>query len=134
MKLKIMKEVEVNAAKVRIQFSPRYMGEDDCVFNENTPMLVNGVFSIVYDIESGVIDGWPKDECLEIHEKVCDGGSYYLLDKDGNELSSIIENYVPDCVNNEYGDYLIISIDCHGVYSDMRPASTVSCFFNGEEY
>jgi hypothetical protein len=133
MKLSVMKEVEIDAVKVRIEFSPQYMDEEDCVFNENTPMLENGVFSITYNIETGIIDDWPKNESFECYEKVTDGGSYYLLDSEGVELASIIENYVPDCVNNEYGDYVIISINDDGILENLRPASSVSCFFNSDE-
>eukprot|EP00919_Chromeraceae_sp_WS-2016_P016979 GHVR01040583.1.p4 GENE.GHVR01040583.1~~GHVR01040583.1.p4 ORF type:complete len:138 (+),score=15.24 GHVR01040583.1:25-414(+) len=128
-----MKEVEIDAAKVRIEFSPRYMNEVDCVFNENTPMLKDGVFSITYDIETGVVDGWPKDESFECYEKVTDGGSYYLLDSEGVEIASIVENYVPDCVNNEWGDYVIIKINDDGILENLRPASSASCFFNSDE-
>tara|TARA_R100000951_G_scaffold110053_1_gene107771 strand:- start:2060 stop:2464 length:405 start_codon:yes stop_codon:yes gene_type:complete len=133
MKLKVMQEVEIDAAKVRIEFSPRYMSEEDCAFNENTPMLENGVFSITYNIETGAIDGWPKDEPMEIHEKVVDGGSYYLLDSEGNELASIIENYVPSCITNDYGDYLIINIDTNGVYANRQESQKVRCFFDSDE-
>ena len=133
MQIKVMKEVEIDAKKVKIEFCPRYMDEEDCVFNKDTPMLIGEKFSITYDIETGVVDGWPKDSPISIFEKVVDGGSYYLLDSEGKELCSIIENYVPDCVNNKFGDYLIININSDGIYENMRPAHTVSCFFDSEE-
>lgn len=133
MKIKVMKEVEIDAQKIKIEFCPRYMGEEDCVFTKDTPMLFGEKFSITYDIESGVVDGWPKDNPIDIYEKVVDGGSYYLLDSEGNDIASIIENYVPDCVNNELGDYLIISINSDGVYENIRPAQKVSCFFDRDE-
>ena len=133
MKLSVMKEVEIDAAKVRIEFNPRYMNEEDCVFNENTPMLKDGTFSITYDIETGAVDGWPKNESFECYEKVTDGGRYYLLDSEGVEIASIIENYVPGCVNNEWGDYVIIKINGDGVLENLRPANSVSCFFSSDE-
>ena len=97
-----MKEVEIDAAKVRIEFNPRYMNEEDCVFNENTPMLKDGTFSITYDIETGAVDGWPKNESFECYEKVTDGGRYYLLDSEGVEIASIIEQLEIDIKNSDF--------------------------------
>lgn len=133
MKLSAMKEVEIDAAKVRIEFRPRHMDEEDCVFNKSTPMLKDGIFSITYDIETGVVDDWPKNESFECYEKVTDGGCYYLLNSEGVEIASIVEDYVPDCVNNKWGDYVIIKINGDGVLENIRPANSVLCFFNSDE-
>lgn len=55
-----------------------------------------------------------KKHIFEINDiKVTDSGSYYLLDKDFNIISSLENTYVPDTysVTGEHGDYLHFTFD-----------------------
>lgn len=55
-----------------------------------------------------------KKHIFEINDiKVTNSGSYYLLDKNLNVISSLEEKYVPDShsVNGEDGDYLHFTFD-----------------------
>lgn len=66
----------------------------------------------VIDIEKGCIVGWPKGTTAQVHYKICDDGTYYLLDSDFKQLYEL-ESYVPDFIGED-GDYLIMSIDEEG--------------------
>lgn len=68
------------------------------------------------DLEEGKIVDWPKGTTADVHYKVCDDGTYSLLDKDKNVLIEV-NSYVPDilCPKEEgYGDYIIMDIDEDG--------------------
>lgn len=74
------------------------------------------------DLEEGKIVDWPKGVDADIHYKVCDDGTYSLLDKDKNVLIEV-NSYVPDilCPKEEgYGDYIIMDIDEDGYIADWE--------------
>jgi hypothetical protein len=69
------------------------------------------------DIETGIITNWEKGKVADVHYKVCDSGSYYLIDSNNEPVLSIENNYVPRCLSpkgNGYGDYIIMDIDENG--------------------
>jgi hypothetical protein len=69
-------------------------------------------WKIKIDVETGAVVDWPKDKMADIHYKVCDEGTYWLEDANGNEIHKI-ESYVPgilDFYGDSYGDYLVMTI------------------------
>lgn len=64
------------------------------------------------DVEDGRIINWPKGTTASVHYKVCDEGTYTLLDQDMAKIVEI-ESYVPNCIG-EYGDYIVMEIDEDG--------------------
>ena len=49
---------------------------------------------------------------IQIHAKVCDSGTYTLLDAQGEEIGERDQDYVPDFFpGDNCGDYLIFNID-----------------------
>lgn len=69
------------------------------------------------DIDNGLVVDWPEGVEASFHFKVCDAGSYYLLDSDKKIVASIFDNYVPDGLchgDNGYGDYIIFSVNGNG--------------------
>ena len=75
------------------------------------------------DIRTGKILNWESGKTADVHYKVCDEGSYHLLNAQGNVIAEIIEDYVPDilCPKEEgYGDYIIMDIDENGVVQDWK--------------
>lgn len=76
----------------------------------------------VINVETGQIVDWPKGVDADVHYKVCDDGTYSLLDKDKNVLIEV-NSYVPDilCPKEEgYGDYIIMDIDEDGYIADWE--------------
>lgn len=77
------------------------------------------------DLETGNIINWPKGTTASTYYKVCDDGTYALLDENHNVIHEI-KNYVPKILayldKEEYygfGDYIILSIDADGHLKDF---------------
>ena len=69
------------------------------------------------DLATGMIRNWPKGVTAKIHYKVCDDGTYCLLDE-FDCLVTEIDGYVPNMMcpsGNGFGDYVIMNIDCDGM-------------------
>ena len=71
----------------------------------------------IIDIDSGKILDWPEGVKASIHYKVCDEFECNLVNR-YNESLIYYEGYVPRFMSpteENYGDYIIMSIDEHGV-------------------
>lgn len=122
---------------LRIDVGPRYWedseinGEEDISFEEQKkgvkPRMPFAVeeekgnykeyrWQIEIDIDEMKVINWPDDISALIHYKVCDDGTYYLLDKEKNILEE--KNcYVPSIlsyIDEGWGDYIIMAIDKGG--------------------
>jgi len=74
------------------------------------------------DLDTGIIENWPKGTTASVHYKVCDDGSYYLLDAESNVVKAI-DGYVPGIMCPEgdgYGDYVIMEIDGDGKIANWK--------------
>jgi len=119
-KIKIEKEVEIKFLQVKA--GVRYW--EDATINgvedENgdlTPCRVDDLWCPNIDIDTGIITNWKQGTTANIHFKVCDAGSYYLLDENRNDVLSIENDYVPAILcpkENGYGDYIIMDVDENG--------------------
>lgn len=70
----------------------------------------------IIDIKEGVITNWRKGVTAHAFYKVCDDGTYSLLDADKKVLYEV-DSYVPDCLAIEdsgFGDYIDMVIDEDG--------------------
>ena len=125
--IKVEKEVDVKTlaveAYVRYWEDAEINGVDD-VEGDLTPFRVGDLWCPIIDIDTGIIKGWPKGTTAKIHFKVCDAGSYYFIDENGNTIFSIEENYVPSIMcpkENGFGDYIIMDIDENGQIEKWKP-------------
>lgn len=125
--IKVTKEVDIKwlsvSAKVRHWEDATVNGEED---TEGTlmPCQELGCWAPLIDVDTGIIKDWPKGTTADIHFKVCDAGTYSLLDDSGETLA-IKDGYVPDCMSpggRGYGDYIIMSIDENGKIENWNPA------------
>lgn len=83
----------------------------------------------IIDIDSGIIVNWVLGVTADIHAKVCDDGSYSVLNSDGEILYSEENCYVPDILDTSdkgYGDYIIMKVDETGKIADWNPAKIQS--------
>ena len=74
------------------------------------------------DLDSGTIPDWPDGVTASIHYKVCDEGTYTLINEAGDEVRRI-EGYVPAIMSpggSGYGDYIIMQIDGAGKIANWR--------------
>ena len=117
-------EIEVKYVKVEL---PIFYGEED--MPKNFPLRVekasddNGYdwWQATIEIDTGKILEWPLGEIGMFYIKVCDEGSYYLLDESRNVIAGIEVNYVPNRLlppADGYGDYVTFDILTDGVISN----------------
>jgi hypothetical protein len=74
------------------------------------------------NLHSGQIQNWVKGAYADVHYKVCDAGTYKLLDENYN-LIKAIDGYVPQILcpsENGYGDYVIMHIDENGFIKNFK--------------
>jgi hypothetical protein len=129
MKIMIIKEIEVDVRTLKVAADVRYY--EDATVNGVAdvdglliPCKSGKTWMPEIDIASGMIKNWEQGKTADIHYKVCDAGSYYLLDEQGKEVLSIENDYVPDCMCPEergYGDYIIMTVDESGFIKGWQP-------------
>jgi hypothetical protein len=135
--LNIKKEYDVKFLQVEAEV--RYW-EDATVNDEEDktgkliPCKKGELWCPTIDIDSGIIINWKQGTKASIHYKVCDAGTYRLLDKNESEIYSK-EGYVPSILcpaDNGYGDYIIMNIDENGGIEDWDN-SELSDFVDEED-
>lgn len=127
-----IKTLEVEAG-VRYWEDAEVNGVED-VDGNLIPFRVGDYWCPKIDIDKGVVIDWPKGTKADIHYKVCDNGSYFMKDADGNTVASIESDYVPSIMcpqGGGYGDYIIMHIDENGVIAKWRP--TIDGFISDED-
>lgn len=70
------------------------------------------------DLDEGKIVKWPKGTTASIHYKVCDDGSYNLVDENHNTVLYMMNEYVPSIIGD--GDYIIMDIDENGYIANWE--------------
>jgi hypothetical protein len=81
------------------------------------PFRDGDYWDLLIDIETGKVFGWPDGTTADVHYKVCDDGSYSLLDRNGTSIKRF-DGYVPRtlCPGGQgYGDYVVLKIDGAGM-------------------
>lgn len=119
--IKIDKEVDMKMlqveAGVRHWEDGTVNGEEDAEGNL-MPCREGQLWKPLIYIETGKIANWVEGTKASVHYKVCDAGSYHILDANGNKVLSIDNDYVPPMLcpgENGYGDYIIMEIDETGM-------------------
>jgi hypothetical protein len=108
----------------------RYQEED---IPNDFPLRQGDMWDATVDIDTGKIQNWPQGKTGDMHMKVCDGGTYTLLDKDGKSLAEIAD-YIPNSVvPGEYGDYIELKIDATGTITNWPKDPDVGKFFRGDD-
>lgn len=148
MKVKVLREVEVDAKTINVCTKVRYWedakvnGVDDIEFHETKgegkPMMPCAMqdsekpSGCIYsdhwswcpkiDIETGKITNWAIGTTANIHYKVCDEFACLVMDTKC-EIIKEYEGYVPSfmCPKEEgYGDYIIMDINEDGFIEDWN--------------
>lgn len=86
------------------------------------PLRVGDCWRPTIELATGIVEGWPSGTTASIHYKVCDEGSYELLDAERNVVASK-DGYVPAIMcpgGDGYGDYVIMSIGPDGKIKDWK--------------
>jgi len=120
---------EVNATHIRCDMAVRY--EEENIPND-FPGRVGDKLTLLLEIDTKKVVGWPAGQTADFSMKVCDQGSYTLLAGD-EVLASLDESYVPGCLPNRYGDYFEGLINKDGVIRwTPKAADILRSFFPGE--
>lgn len=122
----------VEITHVLVTLPVRYEEED---IPNDFPLRQGKKWEAKIEIDTGKILGWPEGQAGEIeYMKVCDEGSYALLDASGNVVLSIEQNYVPHgVIPGEYGDYVTLKINEHGVITNWPKRPDIYEFLKGGE-
>lgn len=126
MKVTIPRLTTVDIKKLKVEAHARYwedfevngVSDDD---GKDVPCRVGDMWCPIIDFDSGKVMNWEQGKTADVHIKVCDRGSYYLLDENDEVILSIEENYVPKIMcpkDSGYGDYIIMDIDENGMIKD----------------
>jgi hypothetical protein len=139
MKVKIKVEQEVEIKYLQAKAEVRYWEDAtiDGVEDEDgtlTPCRDGDLWCPLIDIDTGKITNWKEGVEADIHFKVCDAGTYQLLDENKKVILEK-EGYVPDIMCPEgagYGDYIIMKIDKDGIIANWD-AEDIDDFTDDEE-
>lgn len=130
MNIKIKIEKEFDAKKLQVKAGARYWedaqvnGQTDDDENPAMPCVEDGYWCPIIDIDTGIILNWQQGIAAKIHYKVCDDGTYTVLDENDAVIFSQ-EGYVPDimCPRGEgFGDYIIMNVNEAGQIENWKPS------------
>lgn len=134
--LKIKKEFDVKflavTAGIRYAEDVKVNGTG-CGELEEIPLHDGEHWQCMVDVDAGIILDWPQGTTAKFYSKVCDDGTYSILDENRQEIKTY-KGYVPDCLaidGSGYGDYIIIAVDESGKIKGWRP--TFEEFQNEED-
>ena len=88
----------------------------------NIPCRDGDCWKPLININTGKIVNWTQGVKASIHYKVCDNGTYKLLDSN-MELIKKIRDYVPKMLSPKaegWGDYIIMDINPDGQINDWK--------------
>jgi hypothetical protein len=109
---------------IRISVAVRYGDED---MPMDFPFRAGDMWTVDVDLATGKIKNWPGP-AFDLYMKVCDEGAYYLF-SNGQEVASIVEDYVPNgVVPGEYGDYIDFKIAQDGTITNWPKVPDLSAF------
>ena len=108
MKLTVQRPTDIYATHIRVVLP----FDDEDEIPDDFPGADGETITLLIDLDTSTIVGWPEGRTEGLYLKVCDSGIYTLLDADGGELVSRDDIYVPDCLPNDGHDYFSATI--HG--------------------
>jgi hypothetical protein len=119
LKLTVLRPVEIDADAIRCTLPIRYE-EDLADLGSDFPGLRGKTLVLVLDLTRGAVRDWPEGRRASLHLKVVDEGRYELLA--GDDVVASLNDYVPHCLPQKYGDYVIAEIAPDGTVAGWRPS------------
>jgi hypothetical protein len=117
-----------------IRFDNGVMNELECNVEFTPPMLnaEDQLLEFVIDLKEGKMLNWNfEGDYMRMWAKVCDGGTYTLLDSEKKPIWQI-RGYVPNKLippfENGYGDYIELAIEADGKVVDWPAMPDFSDF------
>jgi len=126
------KEIDIKYLKVILPI--RYEEED---IPNDFPLRIGDTWTAEINMDTGIIKNWPIGKHGKIdYMKVCDEGTYILIDEHGGIVKEIRRDYVPNKLlppNDGYGDYVTLDIDVNGKILNWYSSPSLSNFYPGIE-
>lgn len=113
-------EIEVDAIRVTVPFDEDH-GEDEIPadfpgrrrFAKPDRHGHVGDLTLVLELDTANVRGWPAGRTESLFLKVRDEGVYELLSRD-QVVARRDDCYVPSCIPNDYGDYFCLRVAADG--------------------
>ena len=142
MRITVIEKKEVEVKFIKVSATVRYWGDAEINGESDeegvlTPFRNNTEWCPVIDIEKGTVVDWPEGMVARFHFKICDAGSYYLLDSEMNVCATIDNNYVPSGLchgDTGFGDYIIFSVNKDGSIVDYSNKIDPDDWIDEDEY
>lgn len=139
MRITIKRPTIINAARIRCHLPVVSHYLDDQPELREFPGFSNNTIVFTLDLETAKVVDWPAGLECDLNLKVVDQGTYTLLASDGSVLATLEEEYVPSCIPQEWGDYVILSVKGDGSVYDgdgdrwmPNEDGVAEAFFRGE--
>lgn len=139
MKFKIKKDKEIKYLKAK--FNPRYFEDcevDGVDLDPDNPLIPGydekKYITWVIDIDNGIILNWNSENVISkmsvtrVYFKVCDQGTYSLLDDDMKTVIASRDGYVPEILGQDdtsFGDYIYLTIMPDGSIKNWRVTNSM---------
>ena len=111
-----------------------WMGE---LYENKYPLVSKGMWSGIVDLKTHKLLNWKHEYGdLYLQAKICDSGTYFLLDKDKKAICRIA-GYVPNGLipeSDDCGDYLRLRINSDGTIENWPENPDYSDFTEGSEF
>lgn len=129
MKLQVLKPVEIEVDAIRCSLAVNYEEEE---IPNDFPGRNGETLDITFDLNTRAVRGWAGG-ARHMHLTVKDQGTYELLAGD-EVIATRADNYVPDCLPQEYGDVVLMDIAADGTIANWTPREidVALAFFPGE--
>ena len=130
MKTEITVKKEVDIKFVDLEVAVRYEEEDMPI---DFPGREGDLWCARITVDTGMIEGWPEGLEADLHMKICDEGTYRIIDDKGEIIASIENDYVPNSlIPGSYGDYIEMKIDGTGRITNWPKHPTFEEFENND--
>ncbi|WKS98519.1 hypothetical protein NYR30_06910 [Gallibacterium salpingitidis] len=120
---------QVNVKYIKLVIPIRF-GDEDIPYD--FPLRDGDQWCGIIDLDTFKIENWPKNYPAKMNMKICDDGEYYLLDENRNIIGTLVNDYIPHCVPNNYGDYIDLHIDEAGKIKNMPHKLIFDQFFRND--
>ena len=114
-------------------YTDAWIGE---LYENIYPLVSKGMWSGIVDLKTHKLLNWkPEYGDLYLQAKICDSGTYFLLDKDKKAICKIAD-YVPNGLvpeSEDCGDYIRLRINNDGTIENWPENPDYSDFIEGSE-
>lgn len=114
-------------------YTDNWLGE---LYENKYPLVSKGIWSAIIDLKTHKLLNWNQEYgSLYFQAKICDSGTYFLLDKDKKVICKITD-YVPNGLipeADDYGDYIRLRINYDGTIENWPEKPNFSDFIENSK-